>query len=57
MARGAETGPRAATLYTISIELPRAMARWYQVEAVAHQGLSSLGDEAFGRDYGVLLKK
>src|SRR4051794_30269988 len=45
------------TLYTISMDLPFAQARWSTAEQVGHQALSAHKDEAFGRDYGVLLKE
>ena len=44
-------------LYTVSMDLPWAMARWSAAENVGHQGLSSHRDDTFGRDYGVLLKE
>src|SRR3954452_20903829 len=49
--------PDAVTLYTISMDLPFAQARWGTTEQVGHQALSAHKDEAFGRDYGVLLKE
>jgi thiol peroxidase len=49
--------PDDVVLYTVSMDLPWAMARWSAAEGVAHQGLSSHRDDAFGRDYGVLLKE
>lgn len=49
--------PDEVVLYTVSMDLPWAMARWSAAEGVAHQGLSSHRDDAFGRDYGVLLKE
>ncbi len=51
------TLPAEVTVYTVSMDLPWAMARWHQAEGVSHRGLSSHRDEAFGRDYGVLLKE
>src|SRR5436190_595388 len=48
--------PADVVLYTVSMDLPWAMARWSSAEGVGHQGLSSHRDDAFGRDYGVLLK-
>jgi thioredoxin-dependent peroxiredoxin len=55
---GLRTGlPADVVLYTISMDLPWAMARWSAAEGVNHQGLSSHRDDAFGRDYGVLLKE
>jgi thiol peroxidase len=47
-------GPR---VYTISMDLPFALARWRSAEGVTHQLLSTHRDERFGRDYGVLIKE
>ncbi len=44
-------------IYTISMDLPFAQARWHQNENVSHQSLSSHRSEQFGRDYGVLLRE
>lgn len=44
-------------VYTVSMDLPFALARWNAAEGVNHQALSAHKDEAFGRDYGVLLKE
>ena len=49
--------PDDVVMYTVSMDLPWAMARWHGAENVEHQGLSSHRDDAFGRDYGVLLKE
>lgn len=49
--------PAGTTIYTISMDLPFAQARWQGAEGVAHQALSAHKDEGFGRDYGVLLKE
>ena len=49
--------PEAVRLATISMDLPFAMARWQGAEGVGHDMLSAHKDEAFGRDYGVLLKE
>jgi thiol peroxidase len=49
--------PAGVTVYTISMDLPFAQARWGAAEGVAHQALSAHKSEAFGRDYGVLLKE
>jgi thiol peroxidase len=49
--------PSDIWLYTISMDLPFAQARWHQAENVSHQSLSSHRSEQFGRDYGVLLKE
>ncbi len=45
------------TVYTVSMDLPFAQARWNSAEGVGHQALSAHKSEAFGRDYGVLLKE
>jgi thiol peroxidase len=44
-------------VYTVSMDLPFALARWRTAEGVTHRLLSAHRDEAFGRDYGVLLKE
>jgi thiol peroxidase len=44
-------------VYTISMDLPFAQARWRAAEAVDHEALSAHRSEAFGRDYGVLLRE
>ena len=44
-------------VYTISMDLPFAQARWRRAEDVAHDALSAHASERFGRDYGVLLKQ
>jgi thiol peroxidase len=49
--------PADVTLYTVSMDLPWAMARWNAAENVEHQGLSSHREVQFGQDYGVLLKE
>jgi len=49
--------PQEVRIYTISMDLPFAQARWHQTEEVSHQSLSSHRSEQFGRDYGVLLKE
>ena len=49
--------PAGVVLYTVSMDLPWAMARWNAAEGVRHQGLSSHRDTAFGEAYGVLLKE
>jgi len=48
--------PQDVQIYTISMDLPFAQARWHQNEDVSHRSLSSHRSEQFGRDYGVLLK-
>jgi thioredoxin-dependent peroxiredoxin len=49
--------PQNVCVYTVSMDLPFAQARWQGAENVAHQALSSHRDEQFGRDYGVLIKE
>jgi thioredoxin-dependent peroxiredoxin len=49
--------PPGVRLYTISMDLPFAQARWQNAEGVTHQALSAHRSEQFGRDYGVLLKE
>ena len=49
--------PQDVQIYTISMDLPFAQARWHQNENVSHRSLSSHRSEQFGRDYGVLLKE
>jgi thiol peroxidase len=44
-------------VYTISMDLPFAQARWRRAESVEHDALSAHASEQFGRDYGVLLKE
>ena len=44
-------------LYTISMDLPFALERWRGAESAGHALLSSHKDEAFGRDYGTLIKE
>jgi thioredoxin-dependent peroxiredoxin len=46
-----------ATLFTISMDLPFAQARWAAAENVEHVLLSSHRNERFGVDYGVLLRE
>jgi thiol peroxidase len=47
--------PPEAVVYTVSMDLPYAQARWQAAEEVTHQALSAHRSEAFGRDYGVLI--
>ncbi len=54
MGRDLTSGVR---LYTISMDLPYAMARWQREAGVGHQMLSSHREERFGTDYGVLIKE
>jgi thioredoxin-dependent peroxiredoxin len=49
--------PDGVQMYTVSMDLPYAQARWQSAENVIHQALSSHRDETFGRDYGVLIKE
>jgi thiol peroxidase len=49
--------PPDLRVYTISMDLPFAQARWRGAEGVAHEALSAHASEQFGRDYGVLLKE
>ena len=49
--------PTEVVIHTISMDLPFAQARWRQAENIGHQALSAHKDEAFGEDYGVLLKE
>src|SRR5262245_9644126 len=49
--------PPGVVVYTISMDLPFALARWLAAENVQHAGLSSHRSEKFGQDYGVLLKE
>src|ERR671933_745813 len=49
--------PSDVELYTISMDLPFAQARWHQQENVSHRSLSAHRSEQFGCDYGVLLKE
>ncbi|MBV9864171.1 MAG: thiol peroxidase [Abitibacteriaceae bacterium] len=49
--------PANVQVYSISMDLPFAAARWQTAEGVKHQTLSSHRSEQFGQDYGVLLKE
>jgi thiol peroxidase len=49
--------PPEVRIYTISMDLPFAQARWHRNENVSHQSLSAHRSEQFGIDYGVLLKE
>jgi thiol peroxidase len=44
-------------IYTISMDLPFAQARWQAAEGVTHRSLSAHHSERFGQDYGVLIKE
>jgi len=45
------------SVFTISMDLPFALDRWRQTESGGHKLLSSHRSDAFGQDYGVLLKE
>lgn len=49
--------PSNVCIYTISMDLPYAQARWQFTEGVFHQMLSAHRDERFGQDFGVLIKE
>ncbi len=49
--------PAGACLYTVSMDLPYALARWQAQEGVAHQMLSAHRGEEFGERYGTLIKE
>lgn len=49
--------PPGVRLYTISMDLPFAQARWQGAEGITHQALSAHRSEQFGQDYGVLIKE
>jgi thioredoxin-dependent peroxiredoxin len=49
--------PAAVRIYTVSMDLPFAQARWQSSEGVHHQMLSAHKSEQFGRDYGVLIQE
>lgn len=49
--------PSDVVVYTISMDLAFAQARWHKSENVSHQALSGHKSEKFGQDYGVLLKE
>jgi thiol peroxidase len=49
--------PPDVRVYTITMDLPSAAARWQAAEGVTHQSLSAHRSEQFGRAYGVLIKE
>ena len=49
--------PDDVRVFTVSMDLPFAQARWHSVEQVGHMSLSAHKNEQFGIDYGVLLKE
>jgi thioredoxin-dependent peroxiredoxin len=50
-----EEVPADLVLYTVSMDLPFAQARWRTSAGVGHALLSSHRGEDFGREYGVLI--
>src|SRR5438094_7125808 len=48
--------PPDVKVYTISMDLPYAQARWHTTEGVTHRSLSGHKSEQFGQDYGALIK-
>ena len=46
-----------AKVFTVSMDLPFALARWTAEAGVTHPAVSSHRSEDFGRDYGVLIKE
>jgi thiol peroxidase len=49
--------PDEVMLFTVSMDLPFAQARWRSTERVGHELLSAHKDEDFGQTYGVLVKE
>jgi thiol peroxidase len=49
--------PPDVDVYTVSMDLPFAQARWRGAENVRHEALSSHRSETFGESYGVLLRE
>jgi thiol peroxidase len=49
--------PADVLVYTVSMDLPFAQARWRASAGVRHALLSAHRSEDFGRDYGVLIKE
>lgn len=49
--------PEHVVVYTVSMDLPFAQARWMAAESAGHLALSAHKDELFGVAYGVLLKE
>jgi thioredoxin-dependent peroxiredoxin len=49
--------PPDTRVYTVSMDLPFAQARWVSGESVTHAALSAHKSEEFGCAYGVLLKE
>ncbi len=48
--------PNDVILYTVSMDLQYAQARWCRAEQATHKALSAHRDERFGKNYGVLIK-
>jgi thiol peroxidase len=44
-------------LFTVSMDLPFAQTRWCGPEGTGHAALSAHRSEAFGQEYGVLIKE
>ena len=55
--RAVDDLPPNVDVYTVSMDLPFAQARWRAAEGVSHEALSSHRSEDFGRAYGVLLRE
>ncbi|MEP6775915.1 MAG: thiol peroxidase, partial [Chloroflexota bacterium] len=49
--------PPDTVIYTVSMDLPYAQARWQTAEGVSHAALSAHKNEQFATNYGVLLKE
>ena len=49
--------PPGVRVYTVSMDLPFAQARWQSAEGVTHQALSTHRSTQFGEEYGVLIKE
>jgi thioredoxin-dependent peroxiredoxin len=49
--------PDEVMLFTVSMDLPFAQARWRSTERIGHELLSAHKDEYFGQTYGVLVKE
>jgi thiol peroxidase len=49
--------PADVVVYTVSMDLPYAQARWHKAENVNHASLSAHKSEKFGQDYGTLIKE
>jgi thiol peroxidase len=49
--------PSNVSIYTVSMDLPFAQARWQAAEGVKHQALSAHRSDQFGHEYGVLIKE